>query len=160
MNGRNTMVKLPIASLSIYAPLTSFCAYVIPLWHSITPFQFVVHLHRFVWGPLGARPHRPIFSLTCPFTSTSTGGIDHDCQVTCLLKCNHPINTTLEESHHTVGKKLILQVNEEIRTTLELDLVFKSFPPQHGSNPAFPWPCSHTDLRDSSEKRITVFLEC
>ena len=39
--------------------------------------------------------------------------------------------TTLEKSHRTVEKKMILQIHKEIRTALGLDSVFGGFPPQH-----------------------------
>ena len=54
---------------------------------------------------------------------------------------------------------MILQIHEEIRTTLGLHSVVRRFPPQHQSHPAFPWSCMHTDFRDCSDKPIAILSE-
>ena len=54
---------------------------------------------------------------------------------------------------------MILQIHEDTKTTLGLDSVVGGFPPQHRSHLAFPWPCMHTDFRNSSDKLIAVFSE-
>ena len=54
---------------------------------------------------------------------------------------------------------MILQIYEEIRTTSGLDSVVGGFSPQHRTHLAFPWPCMHTDFRNSSDKLIAVFSE-
>ena len=53
---------------------------------------------------------------------------------------------------------MVLQIYEEIRTTLEANSVYSGFLPQHRSHAAFPWPFIRTDSRDCSGKRIAVFF--
>ena len=53
---------------------------------------------------------------------------------------------------------MVLQIYEEIRTTLQSNFVYSGFLPQHRSHAAFPWPFIRTDFKDYSGKRIAVSL--